>query len=326
MYRRYTLDEVKRKIVDALQSAGNTGMSGIELADRTGINRMTITKYLDIMHAMGLIKKKKAGTVNVWFVEAGVAGLEFPVNYTQVQQRLLEYALAGEEEQARRLLVSVLNSNVDQVKVLTDVILPAANTAGELYSRGRIGKTERLHLSTLMSELIDLVKFNTRPPEPRLMDAHVICVAGTGDMANAAKSAAVAFGILGWDSRYIGNVEHEIDPFFDIDLQRYLARAWTGKKGLMAVCAFSSEGGALKFLTSTARVMRGRLKGELRVAAVTPPGAAGGAGRGGGEEEEDVTSDYATTDIRSLVDWCERQRASISGTAASSSSSSSSPY
>ncbi|HVX02253.1 MAG TPA: HTH domain-containing protein, partial [Nitrososphaera sp.] len=133
MYRRYTLDEVKRKIVDVLQNAG-TGLSGVELADKTGINRMTITKYLDIMNTMGLVKKKKAGTVNVWFLETGISGIEFPINYVQVQQRLIDLALAGEEEQARRLLISVLNSNIDQVKIITDVILPAANTVGELYS------------------------------------------------------------------------------------------------------------------------------------------------------------------------------------------------
>ena len=44
MYRRYTLDEVKRKIIDALQD-NSIGLSGVELASATGINRMTITKY-----------------------------------------------------------------------------------------------------------------------------------------------------------------------------------------------------------------------------------------------------------------------------------------
>ena len=297
MYRRYTLDEVKRKIVDVLQNAG-TGLSGIELADKTGINRMTISKYLDVMNAMGLVKKKKIGTVNVWFLETGIADLEFPVNYTQVQQRLLELALAGEEEQARRLLVSVLNSNVDQVKILTDVILPAANTAGELYSRGRLGKTERAHLSALVGEFIDVVKFNAHPAEPR-MNAHVLCVAGTEDRAHVAKSAAVAFRILGWDSRYIGNVEQDIDPFFDIDFQRYLSRVWGNKRGLMVVCIFSSGEGPGKFLTSTARTMRGRLKGELRVAALA-------------SAEADEGPDYVAKDLQSMVDWCERQYSSVS--------------
>jgi methanogenic corrinoid protein MtbC1 len=297
MYRRYTLDEVKRKIVDVLQNAG-TGLSGVELADKTGINRMTITKYLDIMHTIGLVKKKKAGTVNVWFLETGISDIEFPINYIQIQQKLIGFALAGEEEQARRLLISVLNSNINEVKVLTDVILPAANTVGELYSRGRLGKTERIHLAAMIGELIDLVKFNAHPAEPK-MNAHVLCVAGTDDRAHLAKSAAVVFRILGWDSRYIGSIEQDIDPFFDIDLQRYVSKTWGSKHGLMLVCVFSSSEGPLRFLASTMRTIKGRLKGELRIAALASP------------EIQDATSgensDYIAKDIQAMADWAERQ-------------------
>lgn len=302
MYRRYTLDEVKRKIVDVLQNAG-TGLSGIELADKTGINRMTITKYLDIMNTMGLVKKKKVGTVNVWFLETGVADIEFPVNYTQVQQKLLDLALAGEEGRARRLLLSVLNSSVDPVKVLTDAILPAASTVGELYSRGRIGKTERAHLSTTMGELVDIVKFNARPAESK-MNAHALCVAGTDDRAQLAKSAAVALHLLGWDSQYVGSVERDIDPFFDIDLQRYIAKAWGNKRGLLLVCVFSSGEGPLRFLTSTAKSMKGRLKGELRIAALAAPELAQAA---------EENADFVARDLQSIIDWSERQHVALAG-------------
>ena len=54
MYRRYTVEEVKRRIINVLQS-DNTGLSGVELARKTGINRMTITKYLDLLHAVPLL-------------------------------------------------------------------------------------------------------------------------------------------------------------------------------------------------------------------------------------------------------------------------------
>lgn len=300
MYRRYTLDEVKRKIVDVLQNAG-TGLSGIELANKTGLNRMTITKYLDVMNAIGLVKKKKVGTVNVWFLQTGVADIEFPVNYNQVQQRLLDFALAGEEEQARRLLVSVLNSNIDQVKILTDVILPAVNTVNELYSRGRIGKTERIHLSAVLGELVDLVKFNSHPEEPK-MNAHVICVAGTDDMVHLAKSAAVAFQILGWDSKYVGSIEQDMDPFFDIDFQRYLSRVWGNRRGLLLVCVLSSGEGPLRLLASTTRSMKGRLKGELRLAVIATPGLQQAAEEG---------ADLVVNDLPSVIDWAERQYVSI---------------
>src|ERR687892_2883731 len=118
MYRRYKLDEIKRKIIDVLQSAGGTGLSGVELADRIGMNRMTITKYLDVMHAMGLLKKKKIGNVNIWFAQIGVGDIEFPINYIQIQQKVINSILSGKEEHARRILVNVLSSNIDQVRVI----------------------------------------------------------------------------------------------------------------------------------------------------------------------------------------------------------------
>jgi methanogenic corrinoid protein MtbC1 len=273
------------------------GLSGIELADRTGINRMTITKYLDVMHAMGLVKKKKTGNVNVWFLETGVADIEFPVNYLQVQQKLIGAMLAGEEEQARRILLSVLNSDVDQVRLLAEVVLPAVNTVGELYSRGRLDKTERTFLLSLTMELIDLVKFNIRPTEQKA-NAHALVVAGSDDKIHLAKSAAVAFSALGWDSLYIGNVEQQIDPFFDIDFQRYISRVWGGKRGLMIVCIFSSGEGSLRFLSSTAKAMKGRLRGELRIAALATPELQAAA---------EENSDHVAKDLLSLVEWAERQ-------------------
>jgi methanogenic corrinoid protein MtbC1 len=297
MYRRYTLDEIKRKIIDVLQSAGGTGLSGVELADRIGINRMTVTKYLDVMHAMGLLKKKKIGNVNIWFAQLGVADIEFPINYIQVQQKLISSILAGDEDHARRILLSVMNSSVDQVRVLTDVIVPAVNTIGEIYSRGRLNKTERVFLLNLMMELIDLIKFNVRPAEQKA-HAQVVCVAGSEDKTHMAKTASVALLARGWDSLYIGDVGEQIDPFFDIDFQRYLLRIWSNKQGLMLVCIFSSGEGSLRFLSSTAKQLKGKIKGELRIAVVAP------------DEIQPVaqeSSDYVAKDLLALVDWAERE-------------------
>jgi methanogenic corrinoid protein MtbC1 len=297
MYRRYTLDEIKRKIIDVLQSAGGTGLSGVELADRIGINRMTITKYLDVMHAMGLLKKKKIGNVNIWFVQIGAGDIEFPINYIQVQQKLISAILAGDEDHARRILLSLMNSNVDQVRVMTDVVLPAVNTIGELYSRGRLNKTERTFLLNLMMELIDLVKFNVRPREQKA-NAHAVCVAGSEDRVHVAKGAAVALLARGWDSSYIGDVGEQIDPFFDIDFHRYLLRLWSDKHGLMLVCIFSSGEGSLRFLSSTAKDMKGKIKGELRITAVTTQQL---------QPVAEESSDYVAKDLLALIEWAERE-------------------
>ena len=296
MYRRYTLDEVKRKIVDALQTAGGTGLSGVELAERTGTNRMTVTKYLDVMNAMGLVRKKKIGPVNVWVLESGVGEIEFPINYVQVQQKVIAALLAGDEEQARRVLLSVLNSNIDAVRVLTEVLIPAANTVAELYSRGRLGKTERAFLLGLLLELVDTVKFSAHVPEKK-SNASALFVAGSEDRVLLAKCAAVAFQVQGWNSTYLGNVEEEIDPFFDMDFQRYVSRLWSNRRGLMVICIFSSGEGSIRFLVSASGALKGRLKGELRIAISATPEL----------QESEEGFDYYAKDLGSLVEWAERQ-------------------
>ena len=299
MYRRYTLDEVKHKIIDVLQNQG-TGLSGIELADKTEINRMTITKYLDVLYTMGLVKKKKVGSVNVWFLETGVADIEFPINHSQIQQKLMNAVLGGEESQARTIIISVLNSAGDKTKILTEVILPIANTIIELYNRGRLDKTERILLLNVIYELISLVKFNVHVQDKDIKaGAHVMSVAGSEDMVYVAKSTAVAFHILGWSSTYIGNVEDHIDPFFDIDFQRYISKRWGDKRGMMILCLFSSGEGSLRFMSSIIKTMKGRVKGELRLVVYTTAELQHIA------EEAEV--DYLAKDMQSVVDWAERE-------------------
>ena len=58
MHYGYNFEEVKQKVYSAL-SQNYAGLSGIELASKTKINRMTLTKYLNLMLSQGLIRKKK---------------------------------------------------------------------------------------------------------------------------------------------------------------------------------------------------------------------------------------------------------------------------
>ncbi len=58
LYKRYTIDEISRKVYSEL-SENYSGLSGVELANRTKVNRMTLAKYLDLMLAKGLVRKKK---------------------------------------------------------------------------------------------------------------------------------------------------------------------------------------------------------------------------------------------------------------------------
>jgi hypothetical protein len=297
MYRRYTLEEVKRKIIYLLQN-NNTGLSGLEIAKKTGINRMTITKYLDILSTVGLIKKKRIGSVNLWLLETGVIDLEFPANFAEINQRFLDAVLHGDENQSRRIIVSLINSNIDQVKLLTDVVLPTVNTINELYNRGRLGKTERISFLNSILELLDLLKFSVQSAETKV-NAHAMAIVGSEDRIYHGKCAAITLQILGWSSSYIGNVEQHLDPFFDIDFQRYISKVWSNRNGLLLICIHSSEEASLRFLLSATKSMKAKLKGHLEVILIT-------------SDElqlmlQDIGADYVTTDIQSMIQWAEQE-------------------
>ena len=245
MYRRYTLDEVKHKIVGLLKG-DRAGLSGIEIAEKTGINRMTITKYLNILLTLGLVSKKKAGPVNIWYLESGIIDLEFPFNSLEVQQNFITAIFENDYEKSQRIILSALNSTLDKIRILIDIVLPTFNTMNELYNRGRIGDTERISHLTILLEIVDLIKFNSQLETTR-HNAHVISVASSEDKIFLAKVGALALRILGWNSSYLGNVERHIDPFFDMDFQRFLGKIWNEKKRVDRGVHFFVSGEFLAF-------------------------------------------------------------------------------
>jgi len=58
MHYGYNFEEVKQKVISTL-SQNYAGLSGVELSTKTKINRMTLTKYLNLMLTQGLVRKKK---------------------------------------------------------------------------------------------------------------------------------------------------------------------------------------------------------------------------------------------------------------------------
>lgn len=297
MHYRYTLDEVKHKIMSLLQG-NRAGLSGVEIAERTGINRMTISKYLDILLTLGLIKRKKAGPVNIWYLDSGIIDLEFPINYLEVQQSFMRSIFENNTEKSHGVILSALNSTPDKIRILSEVVLPTYNTLNELYDRGRLGETERTAILTFLSEMIELIKFNSRLETAR-HNAHVLFVAGSEDSVFLAKTGALSLRMLGWNSSYIGDVERHIDPFFDIDFRRYVMKLWNEKRGLLILCIFSSQESSLRFLSLAANALKSKLKGEFFTVLLT---SAELSKRG-----EDIGADVAFSSIQSLFEWCEKK-------------------
>ena len=303
MYRRYTLDEVKHKITSLLQG-NSAGLSGVELAEKTGINRMTMSKYLNVLLTLGLVRRKKAGPVNIWYLNSGITDLEFPINYLEIQQNYMTATFQNDPDKSHGVILSALNSTPDKIKVLSEVIIPTYNTLNELYDRGRLGETERTSILTTLAETIELIKFNSQV-ESTMQNAHVLFVAGSEDRIVLAKSGALELKMLGWNSSYIGNVERLIDPFFDIDFQRYIIKSWNEKRGLMILCIFSSQESSLRFLSLAASSLKSKLKGELYSVIFTTSELA--------KRHEDIGADAAFNNIQSLVEWCEKKYSTYRG-------------
>lgn len=303
MYRRYTLDEVKHKIMSLLQG-NSAGLSGVELAEKSGINRMTMSKYLNVLLTLGLVRRKKAGPVNIWYLNSGITDLEFPINYLEIQQNYMTATFQNDPEKSHGVILSALNSTPDKIKVLSEVIIPTYNTLNELYDRGRLGETERTSILTTLAETIELIKFNSQV-ESTMQNAHVLFVAGSEDRIVLAKSGALELKMLGWNSSYIGNVERLIDPFFDIDFQRYIIKSWNEKRGLMILCIFSSQESSLRFLSLAASSLKSKLKGELYTVIFTTSELA--------KRHEDIGADAAFNNIQSLVEWCEKKYSTYRG-------------
>ena len=57
MAREYDVDKIREKLIDVLSPA-KTGLTGIEIAEKLRINRVTMSKYLKILAGEGLIKQK----------------------------------------------------------------------------------------------------------------------------------------------------------------------------------------------------------------------------------------------------------------------------
>lgn len=303
MYRRYTLDEVKHKITSLLQG-NSAGLSGVELAEKTGINRMTMSKYLNVLLTLGLVRRKKAGPVNIWYLNSGITDLEFPINYLEIQQNYMTATFQNDPDKSHGVILSALNSTPDKIKVLSEVIIPTYNTLNELYDRGRLGETERTSILTTLADTIELIKFNSQV-ESTMQNAHVLFVAGSEDRIVLAKSGALELKMLGWNSSYIGNVERLIDPFFDIDFQRYIIKSWNEKRGLMILCIFSSQESSLRFLSLAASSLKSKLKGELYTVIFTTSELA--------KRHEDIGADAAFNNIQSLVEWCEKKYSTYRG-------------
>jgi len=295
LYRRYTIDEIKNKVIETLRNH-EEGMSSIELADAIHVNRMTITKYLNILSAIGLIKRKKIGSINIWTIESGVEDIEFPLNYLHLQQKFINSLVGYNKRELGKILLNIIYSDTEVLKILKEIIIPSSNTLKGLYDRGRLGKTELIFLYNLLFDLVILIEIYHKNTEYN-KNIHNIFIAGNQDQILNSKILSVASEVSNCDTIYIGNIEQHIDPFFDIDLQRHIAKFWLHKKGTKVIFLCCSEEGSLRFLSTAADYIKMKMAENIKIVLFVNSEIL--------DLAKDLKFDFITSDLNSLIIWLE---------------------
>lgn len=288
--RGYQSEKIKEKLIDILRNS-KTGLSGTEISKKLGINRITMTKYLNVFAAEGLIKQKNIGSVNLWFIEGGVSHFNFPADFFQVQTRYLEYLLSGEHREAYGLLRNSLHSNANPVKILTEVISPAIDSVRDLYEKGKIGKTEKNFLDEIISNSIQIVNLTEVDANPK---KNSIVFSTEHDSSLLAQTASAAFHADGWKVSQLGDMSSAMDVMFDIDLQKFLNKIWIKKQGLMIIVIFSSTESGSKFFSEAVNTSKKKFGKGLHLVLCTKLA-----------KKTKAKADFLSENLGNILQWCQ---------------------
>ena len=253
MYKKYDLSDIQKRVIDLLQN--NNPMSSSEISNTLGTNRITISKYLDILYFQKILNRKRIGSVNFWFLDPGIINLDLKdENFLEIQQKIIESLINGQKEFTDNIVLSLINRNINMRKIFTDVCFPVLNTILELYNRGKIGKTEKIHLLTNLTDSFRLLRNNIKinsNNNRRFDNSLLVIVSGDDESLPICIMIDVLTRRDGLNSTIIGNVENFIDPFFDIDFQRYINKLSKRVKGKTIIIVVSHNETAIRFLHSS---------------------------------------------------------------------------
>jgi len=288
--RGYDTEKIREKLIDAL-SQSKTGLTGIEIAKKLQVNRVTMSKYLKIFAVEGLIKQKNIGSVNLWFIEEGVGQLNFPADFFQVKSKYTEYVLSTSSHEANNLIRTALHSGANPAKLVSEVIIPAIDAIENAYDNGKIGKSEKNYLDGIISTSVSLITFSAEEIDPK---KNIIILATDYQNSLLARAASAAFQAEKWKAFLLGDMSSAIDVLFDIDLQRFLNRVWPKRDGVMIITIFSSTEGAIKFFSQAIDASKTKFGKNLHLAICARV-----------SKKTKITADFVSDNVETLLQWCQ---------------------
>ena len=247
MVRGYLSEDIREQLISVLKDS-DSGMSGIEISTKINVNRITMTKYLKVFAAEGLLRQKNIGNVTLWFLEPGQESFTFPDDYFKVISRYLELLVKGNEDQIYSLIRNCLNSGASINQLILEVIYPTIEYVHNLYDSGKIGSAEQNLLKTIISKSLNI--FNQIPvvSDPK---KNVVVIAADPESILISESASASYHFDGWNVSHLGDMSSAINVLFDLDFQKLVGKIWKQKPGILLVVIFSQTSQGLTFFADS---------------------------------------------------------------------------
>lgn len=288
MAKGYGTEEIKLKLVKLLKDA-QTGMSGSEIAEKLGINRITITKYLSIFSAQGMLTEKNIGNVTLWFFEKEIEQFHFPDDYFKIKAKYLDFLTANSENQVYNLIKNCIYSNANVSKLISEVIIPSIESIQDLYNQGKIGKSEERFQHNIISNSIQILYQLNSKLEPK---KNCILIAADQKSQLVSEAASASYRSEGWNVSVLGDMSSNIDVLFDLELQKFLGKVWRQKIGIMIVVAFSETEEGLKFFSESMNSVKQKVGKNFHLALCGKVG-----------KKTSIKSDLTSSNFDTILQW-----------------------
>lgn len=288
MTKGYPIEEIREKLISILKDS-DSGMSGIEISKKINVSRITMTKYLKVFAAEGLLRQKNIGNVTLWFLEPGQESFAFPDDYFKITTRYFELLVKGNEAEIYSLIRNCLNSGALVNRMIIEVIYPAIDHIHELFDSGKIGTAEQNLLRNIVSKSLSI--FNQIPV---VLDAkkNVVVIAADPESMLISESASASYHSDGWHVSHLGDMSYAIDVLFDLDFQKLVRKIWKQKPGILLVVIFSQTSEGLSFFADSINPNKEKSGKQIKLALC-----------GKVSKKTKINSDLLSDNIGDILQW-----------------------
>ena len=288
MGKGYSTEDIRQKLISILDG-DVSGMSGIEISKKVGINRITMAKYLRVFAAEGLLRQKNIGNLTLWFLEPGQESFTFPDDYFKISSQYLEYLIKGTEDQVYSLIRNCLHSGGKANHLILEVIFPSIDHVQKLYDDAKIGTSEQNLLNTTISKSLQI--FNQIPivSNPK---KNVVVMASDAKSRLYSESASAAYHSNGWNVSHLGDMSSAINILFDLDFQKLIGKIWKQKSGILIVAVFSHTDEGLIFFSDSVNSIKEKYGKSMKLALC-----------GKVSKKTKIKSDVVSSKIGDILQW-----------------------